>query len=320
MPSINLKDFVGNDILGEKAKAFLFAIEERSIESCEYVRNDYPKRLLFETALIFAGNDISDAIKADIEQHRRIGFYPAVEAQMELDNAVKHALIGSYKAAFGDLRRALELIVLSNYLSSEKTKRKDSIDWMNSNQNTPYTANMIGALVKDGRYKALNDSNQWAKNLKQCIGSLADISHNKGRMMGYMELNKINMHIGFTHLPNIDLKTLEMFCNVFIGVVGEIVVLLALYNPIVLVGLPIDEKFGFNPPMSGFYCDIQSERLTSLIPDRYLEFFKLLRDNDEQIESLTEWVEGFPDLTSEEMEQQIKDQDTFLNSFKKEKN
>lgn len=117
-------------------------------------------------------------------------------------------------------------------------------------------------------------------------------------------------------MPNINFETLESFANFYIKTVKEIVTLLALYNPKILLGLPIDEKFGLNPPFSGFFYEGQAEIVMKLIPDNYQEYFKTLKENDQENKVIMEWFDSMPDLTEEQIREQVKEQNKFFDQIK----
>ena len=242
-------------------------------------------------------------------QLQGVGYYPAIETEMELDYSIKHALIGSYKASFSDLRRALELSVTSIYLTSNQSDQKKAIEWINSCSDTPFFSKMLDKLSKEKRFKDFNDKYEWVKNLKQFYWNLSNFSHNKGRLNGYQQLNKISHRARGTIDPSIKLETLAFFCDFYIKTVEEIVIMLALYNPVILVGLPLDEKFGLNPPASGFYNDHQSDLIHKLIPDQFKQYFIDIANNDEDIKCIIEWINSRPDLTDEDFEEQRRHMD-----------
>ena len=123
-------------------------------------------------------------------------------------------------------------------------------------------------------------------------------------------------------MPSINLETLETFCDFYIKVVEEIVVILSLYNPMILVGVPLDEKFGLNGPASGFFHEGQAEIVHLMIPDKYKEYFIELAENDDEVQGLLDYFDSLPDLTKEDVEKQIQEQKEFfekVNNPKREK-
>lgn len=301
--------------LDRKGKIFIDSIEARVNRSLEFIKKEYSNFQRLEYALDFIDYHHSDTIKADFEQLVRVGYFPATEAEMELDHAIKHALIGSYKAAFADLRRALELTLTSIYLTSEHAAKEQAVQWMNSQADTPFVSEMLKKLIRNGRYKDINEAYNWSENLKKFYWNISDFAHNKGQLKSYRQLNETNFFMNGTSAPRANMKTLSVFCDAYISCVEEIVVMLSLYNPVILVALPVFEKFGTNPPMSGFFDDVQSEAVNRLIPDKYKIFFENIKQTDEEVKGLIEWFDAQPDLTQEQIEEQIKHDNQFFDDL-----
>jgi hypothetical protein len=305
--------------LETKGEIFVYGIEERMKASLEYIKTKYKKSDLLNHSIEFISYHHSEAVKADFKQLYTVGYFPATETEMELDNSIKHALVGSYKSAFADLRRALELSLISVYLTSETYDTKKALDWVMSRSDTPGFSKSLDKLIKAGRYKEFNDEYSWKRNLQEFYWQLSDFSHNKGQLKGYRELNKTRSFIGCTSLPTINVETLDTFCDFYIKTVGEIVVVLSLYNPMILVGVPLDEKFGLNGPASGFFYDGQAELVHLLIPEVYKKYFKELAENDIEILSVLDYFNSLPDLTPEDINEQVKAQKEFFEEMKKSK-
>lgn len=302
--------------LVKKGLIFVYGIEDRVKGSLDFIKTKYKNNELLNLSIDFIENHQSDAVKADIKQLDTVRYFPATETEMELDHSIKHALIGSYKSAFADLRRALELTLISVYLTSETYDTKKAVEWVMSKSDTPGFSKSLNKLISGGRFKELNDKYEWKKNLQEFYWLLSDFSHNKGQLKGYIELNKTNLFISGTSAPSINFDTLETFCEFFIKTVGEIVVMLAMYNPMILVGVPLDEKFGLNGPASGYFYEGQAELVHKLIPDSYKEYFIELAKNDIEIKSVLEYFNSLTDLTEQEVKEQIKMQNDFFDLYK----
>ena len=298
--------------LEKKGKLFIYGIEARMNSSLDYIRNEYRNYTELKSAIDYVKDLHSDTIKADIEQLFKVGYYPATETEMELDHSIKHALIGSYKASFSDLRRALELSIVSVYLSSEQIERKKAVDWIMSKSDTPGFSKALNKLIKQGRFKAIEETCNWKKNLQNLYWLLSDFSHNKGQLKGYRELNNTNFFTAGTSAPSIKNETSKLFYDFYIQTVKEIVAIQSLYNPIILVGLPFDEKFGLEGPMSGFFNEGQAELANKLIPKEYRAYFDTLIKSDEEIKSIIEYFNSLPDLTEEDLKEQAIRQKDFL--------
>ncbi|TPE43592.1 hypothetical protein [Pontibacter mangrovi] len=294
------------DLLKNIADVFLNGMDERVTRGLHFIKTKYKNTEMLNLCVSFMEYHHSDAIVADVENlFYRIGYFPATEAEMELDYSIKHALIGSYKAAFADLRRAIELTAINVYLTSEHSKREASFEWIMSQRDSPFFSTMIESLAKTGRFKDINEEANWKQNIKQFYWRISDYTHNKGQAKGYRELNKVNAHMFGTFVPNINLETLSSFLDCYIETVREITIFLALYNPVILVGLPLEDKFGLNGPMSGFYTEHQAEAINSLIPEPYKEYFTQLIKKDEEVIGAVESIISMPDLTKEDFDKQV---------------
>jgi len=303
----------------KKGKLFIHGIEERVKASIEYIQTKFDNYKELELANDYIELFHSDTIKADINQLTKLGYYPSTETEMELDHSIKHALIGSYKSSFSDLRRALELTVVAVYLLSEEIEKQKAINWIMSIQDTPGFSNVLSKLVKNGRFKDINDKCDWKANLQNLYWLLSDFSHNKGQLKGYRELNNTNFFTGGSSVPSIKFETLKLFCEYYILTIKEIVALQSLYNPVILVGVPFEEEFGLDGPMSGYMNEGQAELVRELIPEKYREYFNFLIENDEEIKSIVEYFNSLPDLTEEDIKDQAKRQIEFFDEINKKK-
>lgn len=315
----DFKDIIMGNLtpLEQKGEIFVYGIEERMKASLDYIKTKYKRKDLLNQSIEFISYHQSEAVKADINQLVTVGYFPATETEMELDYSIKHALVGSYKSAFTDLRRALELSLISVYLTSEICDKKKALDWIMSRSDTPGFSKSLDKLIKFGRFKEFNDECNWKKNLQEFYWQLSDYSHNKGQLKGYRELNKTRSFVNSTSMPSISFETLDTFCDFYIKTVAEIIVVLSLYNPMILVGVPLDEKFGLNGPASGYYYDGQAEFVHSLIPDEYKKYFKELAENDIEILSVVDYFNSLPDLTEEDINEQVKAQKEFIEEMNK---
>lgn len=312
------KIIMGNsEPLEKKGKLFIYGIEERVNSSLDFIRNEYGEYNELKTAIDYIEYFHSDTIKSDIDSLYKLGYYPATETEMELDHSIKHALIGSYKSSFSDLRRALELSIVFVYLSSEQIDRKKAVDWIMSKNDTLGFSKVLNKLIKQGRYKDIEETCKWKSNLQNLYWLLSDYSHNKGQLKGYRELNDTNFFTAGTSAPSIKNETLKLFCDFYIQTVKEIVAIQSLYNPIILVGVPFDEKFGLEGPMSGFFNDGQAELVNKLIPEKYRTYFDALISNDEEIKSVVQYFYSLPDLTEEDLQEQANRQKEFIEQMNK---
>ena len=87
-----------------------------------------------------------------------------------------------------------------------------------------------------------------------------------------------------------------MNCKIsYLLTISHIAVILAAYNPILLVGLPLEQKFADNPPLSGFFNEGQSKLLWELIPPQYHFSLNHIVKTDDEVQSILSWIDGLPD-------------------------
>ena len=352
-----------SDCLEKNCKIFIDGIEDRTQQSIYFIKNEYEQKELLYKMIEFMQYHFCNMMKSDINHIDRIDNFPINEAHYELHFAFNHALIGSYKAAFADLRRSLEMSltipfftienynnpgtlkeykdenltfgenlwkcfedsdnqpVFEKYMQFKDGEIKKANDWVKGNSNTPFFGGgMLKELIKTGRFKDINDECRWKGNLENLYHKISDYGHNKGYKKSYNALNSPSSFINSIPIPTTKIETLKEFCDLYIETVQQNLVILSLYNPLVLEGLPIEQKFGFNEPASGFFSHYESELLWELLPKDYHAFFEKIRTTDNEVLDIVKWVMERPDVSQEEFENQIEQYNSLVkNLFTKDK-
>jgi hypothetical protein len=264
---------------------------------------------------------LGEAIKGDFDSLSRTWFFPSSEAELELDNAINHCLIGSYKASYDHLRRGLELVLINIYLTHEKTPKDKATKWVDSKGYTPYfSREVISNIVKYDRFDDVNRLYDWGNELKEFYYKICDIVHVNGTESSFNKLNRTNFFLSGTALVNIREETIKQFFIDFIKTMEFISLSLSLYNPILLVDLPMTEKFGLNPPICGFLEFGLSEIVNILIPDKYKSYCESLKENDVELLDVKKYIESLPSLTKEEFDQQAKEHREFFDNMNNKNN
>ena len=98
---------------------------------------------------------------------------------------------------------------------------------------------------------------------------------------------------------------MEKTLDSFVATVGYIAMLVALSNPALLFGLPVEEKLGINGPISGFFEEWQAKHIRALIPERYRDILVALADADPCVVSIKDYFRSRPDLTAQQFQAQI---------------
>lgn len=330
-----------NDYFECSSSLFLYSAEARMKASTEFIQNEYDRKDLLYKTTDFVQHDFCDMLKADFSHMERIGNFPIREAFYELQHSINHALIGSYKAAFADLRRSMEMCLTIPFFTKENMEKyvldesmsiedrlnifdainegeiKEANDWIKGERSTPFFSNMLKKLVKEERFKEIDEECKWKEKIQGLYFKISDFSHNKGYRASYEALNSPSNIINSIAYPTMKKESLKLFCDLYIETVQNNSVILALYNPLVLEGLPIEQKFGINEPFSGYFCHAQSELLWELLPQEYHAFFEKIRTTDMEVLDAVQWVMDRPDVSDEEFTQQIIDFNLLIDSLSK---
>ncbi len=305
-----------------RGKLFSFGIDDRISQSIGYIQNEFNLKDKLYLCCEFMDYVYLDTFKGDIRELNKHGGFPAIETSYQFDFSIKHAISGSYKAAFDNLRSCLELTTLSIYFSFDKDilveedilsmSSNEILDalqnekkWLNSLSNTPFFSQMIKRIEKEERVASFNSSHNWIEKLKQNYYTLSDYTHIKGYKMGIQEMSSIKTNFSRSCFHNVNMYSLNLFLTLLIETVENIVLLISLYNPMVLLELPLEEKFGINEPV-GFIHISQAEIVNQLIPKIYEPYFDKLKTDDEELLGLAEWVNSLPSLNEKDLEHQIK--------------
>lgn len=234
-------------------------------ESAAFIRDRYQNRRLLETAIDFCNYDLVEAPSASFHDLRKVGFFPWVESSDEFDSALTLALQGHYKATVDHIRRGLELILIGIYFTATKVDEQYARAWLKSERNTPFFSKVSSQLAKLERFSAIDTDCQWLRQLESFYYKLCDIIHVKGTGASYQNIQPCRLRINGIKMLSLHEKSLETVLDLLIHGARHCATALSLSNPIILVGLPLEEKFGMNPPASGFFNQAQSERLWALL-------------------------------------------------------
>jgi hypothetical protein len=306
MKTSKLED-IPKDVFEQRGVFFLEGIGDRVKTSNDFLKNEYGRKLELYECTKFMDYVYQDAFIGNLNYH---GDYPVIESHFQFDYSIKHALSGSYKAAFDHLRSIFELTVLNIYFSIEKVsikidesnlekhteefinKLKTEKNWFYSEIDTPFFSTMISKIRNIDRIVDFDKEFNWLESFKGLFKQLSNITHTKGFKNGIYGMNQINNRINNSSYHSVNTESLSFYFDVLIEIIENIAVLLSLYNPIILVELPIQEKFGDNYPI-GFLLPNQVKILNSIIPEKYQAYFDILKQKDEEVLGKKYWVENW---------------------------
>jgi len=195
----------------------------------------------------------------------------------------------AYKASLDNMRRALELVVMAAYFDAFQMTSDKGRMWLDSYAKTPYFRKTVEALSCRSRFHLITNEQNWVEDICNLYYSLCDAIHTKGQKYSLSELQQTNIRMSGTAVPQFNAKKLANVLDLFIRTVQLIAVTLAAYNPILLVKLPYDEKFGENPFLSGFFENGQTELLWTVIPQTYHSCFRKIVETDDEVKSILDW-------------------------------
>jgi hypothetical protein len=193
------------------------------------------------------------------------------------------------------MRRSLELILVGAYFSHSHISPEDAKCWLNSTHETPYFSRAVKDLSTLPRFERLNEDHKWADAISQFYWGLCDTIHTKGVQHCLRELQPVHATINCISVPEFNEDALRASLELYLQTVSHIAVILAAYNPVLLVGLPLLQKFADNPPLSGFFEEPQAETLWRLIPAHYHPSLHHILETDQEVLSAIEWMNDLPD-------------------------
>lgn len=249
----------------------------------------------------FANQVLLEAVPSDFESLGKIGYFPFTEASIEFSYAENLALGGAHKPAYQCLRSYLELALVGLYFLSLPASDRTGRRWLEGIERTPFISNIGKALRRNQDFASGGEHVGFFDRMTSVYRELSDRTHTKGENHGHTAVSKANF-------PRFIPEALESFTEHAHRASSVIALGFALLRPVVLVALPIDEKFGLNPPLSGFLQEFEVDILRSLLPAEHLAWLEARAELDEEAISVRAWVESMPDVTPEQWEEQIKRQ------------
>jgi hypothetical protein len=282
----------------------LTGVDELTEASVTFIRTNIADWPLLLDCIAFTGSDLQEAPPAIIEKLTRVGFFPWVEASREFDQALNQAILCHYKCVFDHLRRALELTILGAFFTSDASNHREAREWVDSDRKSPLFSRTLDALLMLPRFSGLDAETAWSEMLRNFYWQLCDVVHVRGQLRSYRHIQPTSGYVGGIATSQFTPESLRLALDCFITTVMHCATIVALTNPVLLVGLPIDEKFGLNPPASGLLNERQAERFVGLLLPETQQFLKKLATRDAEVQSMVAWVHGMPDLTDEEVAHQ----------------
>ena|GEM_PF-1136868 len=307
MARIDLSN-LSDDPWERRALLVLNGIEERAKVAARFLREVYAQKELLETCRIFVSYDLPDAPRADVGSLRRLGFFPWVEIERELSEALNLLLLSSYKAVYDCYRRALELTVVAIYFTQEHVPEGEGRQWYRADTPTPFFARIVPRLFANSRFGKMDSECAWGDEIKTFYWKLCDVVHVRGHDASYDAIQPSSFHFNDVSCPEYSEESLSLVVDAFIETVRHIATAVAIDNPVLIFGLDLDARFGLNPPISGFFQDVQAERLRELLLPSVRTKLLELGESDDEVVGIREWMASMPHVTEEQITGQIQAQ------------
>jgi hypothetical protein len=259
----------------------------------------------FRLASEFMAYDIEDAFSASIDALSCCGFFPYAELVYEFDVFQTLLLQGAFKSSRDSLRRMLDVCLTSVVYLIHDNSEDDARRWISSDAETPQFRRNINCLKRNQYVEQLDDRYGSTDELKKIYWHLSDYSHTRGIKFSTGVLNGAETNYNGVILRGFNENECRKAMEDFVSVVEQLAILLVIQNVGLLAPVDKDAKWGLNPPISGFFYEYQTERLLNVMSNQYAEYFRTLSVSDPTIVSLREFLEALPNISAEEMQQQV---------------
>lgn len=226
---------------------------------------------------------------------------PWSESWDEIQISYNLCLFGFYKQAMVALRGALELGLLSVYWNLNDDGHKIIRDWLKSEKNTPRNDEIWKKLEKHNNFKLFQQKID-IKNRILKLGFLHNYVHSKGRKYSNSGLLKSNFQ-------TFEVKGFNNWFGAFEEVVNVLSILHLIKYPLGIIEFDYYKKFGIDTPMFGGLDAFEIELIKRLISKEEIEEIKIIAQNDDNVKKILHYISQLPDMTEDEVEQQVIDFD-----------
>jgi hypothetical protein len=235
-------------------------------------------------------------------------YFPIVESWDELQISFNLMNYGFYKQAFTSLRSGLELGMLSVYYNINDEGHRTVRNWLNSKRDrsadTP-RANQVWKILLANRNIKQFDFVFELQNSYRKLDFLHNYVHTKGAKYSncYKPIRRGHQEY--------DENQIIRWMNAFEAIVILVITLHILKYPIAIVKYDWDRKVGIDNPFPVLQ-EFQVDRLSEVLPKYYWPILEKISENDSDTQEMLEHIYSLPDITEEEVDEQIIEMDKFL--------
>src|SRR5690606_11618075 len=129
--------------------------------------------------------------------------------------------------------------------------------------------------------------------------------HNYIHTKGHKYSNEIGLFK--SNWQTVEEKGLKIWLTALEEVVIVVTTLHILKYPTALIKYDYSRKFGIDIPSFSHLQQVEIEALEKFLPNEYIELLNQISESDPETKDFMEWVGSFPDMTEEDVENQIVD-------------
>jgi len=228
--------------------------------------------------------------------------FPYDESWEELQISFNLICFGLYKQAMASLRSALELGLLSVYYNINDDGHITVRKWLSSidikEADTPRIHDVWKILVKHGNIKKFQEE----FNIKDKLLKLGYL-HNYVHTKGYFYSNRLGKFK--SNFQTFEEEQIIKWLEIFEEIILIVTTLHLLKYPAGLIRYNYSTKFGIDIPSFSHLNEHEIDRLNKYLPEGYFKLLEEISLNDTETKSFLEWVNSHPDMSEEDIENQI---------------
>jgi hypothetical protein len=227
-------------------------------------------------------------------------FFPFSESYDELEASLLLSLFGFYRYALAGLRTSLELSVVGVFYDRNDDSESKIQRWFHSDERTPQFKSMLEELPTVPGYDTFCKITNFKDALQKNYDALGGFIHVRGFSYSSLRLSSSSV-VQFSE------ESLRTFIHFFCEIAHISVILILLKYPIGVQPVPLFTKFGLDGPAGGFLDEGTWAVVRKILTEWEYSLLSGISDADSGVQRLVEEIENMPDLTPEQLEQQVRD-------------
>jgi len=232
--------------------------------------------------------------------------FPFTESWDELQISFNLICFGLYKQAMSSLRSALELGLLSVYYNINNDGHIAVKKWLSSadtkEADTPKIQDVWKILIKHENIEKFQKEFDINKRLLDL-----NFLHNYVHTKGYIYSNKLGKKK--SNFQTFEEDFVFLWLSKFEEIIIIVMTLHLLKYPTALIKYDYSIKFGIDIPSFSHLQIDEIDSLKKYLPKDYYELLEKISINDPETRDFFEWIKTYPDMSEEDVENQIVEMD-----------